>query len=206
MVERNLNKRDWSQNGTYQTFAQNYFPVTSAIAMRDKNGSNVQVTIMNDRAQGGSADLSDKSTIELMQNRRLTQDDGKGVADALNEGEDIADRYQGLQVTAKYMLQIFDFQKGKSKQRHQQILNDEPLQQLFSFNFTEPSDKNILNSLAELEQQVQVDFNTEGDTNDITYTATPLQKNQILVRFTNLADRFDKNSNDVKYLDVYKFA
>ena len=43
-----------------------------------------------------------------MQNRRLTQDDGKGVADALNEGEDIADRYQGLQVTAKYMLQIFD--------------------------------------------------------------------------------------------------
>jgi hypothetical protein len=27
----------------------NYYPVDSAIAMRDQNGSNVQVTIMNDR-------------------------------------------------------------------------------------------------------------------------------------------------------------
>lgn len=95
---------------------------------------------MNDRAQGGSADLSDKSTIELMQNRRLTQDDGKGVSDALNEGEDFEGRYQGLSVTAKYLIQIFDFKKGKSKQRHQQILNDEPMQQLFSFNFTQPSE------------------------------------------------------------------
>lgn len=48
----------------------NYYPVDSAIAMRDQSGSNVQVTIMNDRPQGGSADLSDKATIELMQHRR----------------------------------------------------------------------------------------------------------------------------------------
>lgn len=46
----------------------------------------------------------------------------------------------------------------------------------------------------------------DGGSNDITYTATPLQKNQILVRFTNLADRFDNLSKDVQYLDVYKFA
>jgi len=37
----------------------NYYPVDSAIAMKDKNGSNIQVTVMNDRPQGGSADLSD---------------------------------------------------------------------------------------------------------------------------------------------------
>ena len=43
---------------------------------------------MNDRAQGGSADLSGKATIELMQNRRLTEDDGKGVVEALNEVDD----------------------------------------------------------------------------------------------------------------------
>lgn len=36
----------------------NYFPVTSAIAMRDKSGlSNIQVSVMNDRAQGGTADI-----------------------------------------------------------------------------------------------------------------------------------------------------
>ena len=50
---------------------KNYFPVDSAIAMRDLNGSNVQVTIMNDRPQGGSAALSDRANIELMQQRRI---------------------------------------------------------------------------------------------------------------------------------------
>ena len=43
--------------------------------MRDLNGSNVQVTVMNDRSQGGSADLSEKATIELMQQRRHTTKD-----------------------------------------------------------------------------------------------------------------------------------
>lgn len=55
---------------------RNYYPVDSAIAMRDKNGSQVQVTIMNDRPQGGSADLSEKATIELMQQRRHSTTDG----------------------------------------------------------------------------------------------------------------------------------
>ena len=44
----------------------NFFPVDSAIMMRDHNKSNIQVTVLNDRAQAGTADLTDKSTIELM--------------------------------------------------------------------------------------------------------------------------------------------
>ena len=52
----------------------------TAIAMKDKSGrSSLQVTIMNDRPQGGSADLSEKATIELMQNRRILQDDALGL-------------------------------------------------------------------------------------------------------------------------------
>jgi hypothetical protein len=47
----------------------NYYPIDSAIAMRDQNGSHLQVTVMNDRPQGGSADL-EKGSIEIMQNRR----------------------------------------------------------------------------------------------------------------------------------------
>jgi hypothetical protein len=75
MVERNIRKlmRD------DQTFAGNMYPITSAIAMRDIKGSNTQVTVMNDRAQAGAADLSDTSTIELMQHRRILRDDLKGV-------------------------------------------------------------------------------------------------------------------------------
>lgn len=47
------------------TIAGNYFPVAQAISMKDDE-KNIQVTILNDRAQGGSADLSEKGTIELM--------------------------------------------------------------------------------------------------------------------------------------------
>lgn len=53
------------------TIANNFFPISSAIAVRDaRNTSNVQVTILNDRPQAGSADLSEANVIELIQNRR----------------------------------------------------------------------------------------------------------------------------------------
>ena len=65
----------------------NFVPVETAIMMRDQNQSNIQVTVMNDRMQAGSADLTDKATIELMQQRRILQDDQKGLSEGLNETE-----------------------------------------------------------------------------------------------------------------------
>lgn len=51
MLERNINQREqFKFNITNSKIASNYYPVDSAIAMRDFNGSNLQVTIMNDRA------------------------------------------------------------------------------------------------------------------------------------------------------------
>ena len=41
------------------------------------------MTVMNDRSQGGSSIRDGR--IELMMNRRLYYDDGKGVDEALNE-------------------------------------------------------------------------------------------------------------------------
>jgi len=86
----------------YKTIAANYFPVDSAIAMRDQNNTDLQVTIMNDRAQGGSADLTDGATIELMQHRRLLSDDDRGVNEALNETSNSDDL--GIQVNARYYM------------------------------------------------------------------------------------------------------
>lgn len=43
-----------------------------------------QVTVMNEKSQGGSAGLVN-GTIELAQNRRLLHDDNKGVTEPLNE-------------------------------------------------------------------------------------------------------------------------
>jgi len=94
----------------------NYYPVTSAIAMRDHSGSDVQVTVMNDRPQGGSADVSQPNTIELMQHRRTLGDDDKGVAEALNEMDPSG---VGIAVSARYYMQIFNTKKGQSLQRSQ---------------------------------------------------------------------------------------
>jgi len=41
---------------------------------------------------------------------------------------------------------------------------------------------------------------------EVTYRIFPLGKNKVLVRFTNLADRFDSKVKDVEYMNVEKFA
>jgi len=112
MMERELNTRkEYQMKDHSSNISSNYYPVTSAIAMRDDNGTNRQVTIMTERPQGGSVDLS-KGSIELMQSRRLTEDDNKGVIEPLNETDSNG---QGLQVNAKYFMQIFDYKKAVSK-------------------------------------------------------------------------------------------
>ena len=88
MIERNVGKRKDPRfiiAEKYSNISANYYPVDSAIVMRDQNGKNLQVTIMNDRPQGGSADVSGNNTNELMQNRRMTEDDNKGVGEVLND-------------------------------------------------------------------------------------------------------------------------
>jgi hypothetical protein len=88
MQERNILQLSRPEH----TIGGNYYPVTSAIAMRDfQPNSNMQVTILNDRPQGGSADLYLNNTIELMQMRRLLDDDGKGIGEALNETDSYDD-------------------------------------------------------------------------------------------------------------------
>jgi hypothetical protein len=96
----------------YKTISGNYYPVDSAIVMKDlSNQTNLEVTVMNDRPQGGSVDLTDKATIELMQQRRLLWDDNNGVDESLNETE--ADG-TAIQSNAKYYMQIFDSAKVSS--------------------------------------------------------------------------------------------
>ena len=150
--------------------------------MRDSNGSNIQVTVMNDRSQGGSADLSEKATIELMQQRRhTTKDDQTG--EPLN---DLAPGgINGAKVNAQYNIQIFNFEKGQSKQREQQAKIDQPLQYLFAFDIDIFKPKEGMS----LAQHKSPSFDET-----VQYQAFPLQKGQILVRVENIQDRFDKTA------------
>jgi len=107
--------------------------------MRDQSGkSNIQVTVLNDRAQAGTADLTDKATIELMQNRMTLQDDKKGLDDPLNDTD--IEGY-GFRVNAKYYIQIFDTTKANSAQRDKQLNLEAPLQYFFAPAFQQNKDK-----------------------------------------------------------------
>jgi hypothetical protein len=67
-----------------------------------------------------------------MQHRRLLRDDNLGVSDYLNETDT---KDNGIRVTAKYYMQVFDYTKGRSRQREQQINMEQPLQYSFIFKY-----------------------------------------------------------------------
>ncbi|XP_056631268.1 lysosomal alpha-mannosidase-like [Diorhabda sublineata] len=85
MMKRIKDERfDYKYNVTEEPIASNYYPVTSKIVMKDEE-KNIQVTLLNDRSQGGSS--LDKNQFELMVHRRLTMDDERGVGEILDESE-----------------------------------------------------------------------------------------------------------------------
>ena len=61
------------QYPNYQMISGNFYPVGSAIMMRDQDNGKLQVTIMNAPEQAGAADLTNRATIELMQHLRQLQ-------------------------------------------------------------------------------------------------------------------------------------
>eukprot|EP00092_Neocalanus_flemingeri_P035232 GFUD01038336.1.p1 GENE.GFUD01038336.1~~GFUD01038336.1.p1 ORF type:complete len:974 (+),score=218.88 GFUD01038336.1:74-2995(+) len=86
MIQRQRNHRPtWDLNLT-EPVSANYYPVVSRMSIEDSNSvskQKKQVWIMTDRAEGGTSLQSGE--MELMLHRRLFNDDGFGVGEALNE-------------------------------------------------------------------------------------------------------------------------
>ncbi|XP_062197147.1 probable alpha-mannosidase At5g13980 [Phragmites australis] len=85
----------------HQPVAGNYYPVNLGIYVED--GSK-ELSVLVDRSVGGSS-IKD-GQIELMLHRRLLHDDGRGVAEALNETVCLDDQCEGLVIEGKYYLKI----------------------------------------------------------------------------------------------------
>ena len=93
---------------------QNYYPVTTAIAIRDEI-TGLQMTVMNSHTQGGSS--LKQGRIELMQNRRISSQDNRGMIEPLDELDEDGN---GITVPATYFVQLFNSKKTASLQRKYQ--------------------------------------------------------------------------------------
>ena len=168
---------------TTEKVASNYYPVNSWIYIKDLE-ANVQMTIVPDRAQGGSS-IEDGS-VELMVHRRLHVDDGYGMEEKLDEpGVD----GNGLVVRGKHYLLIDrnDYSMRKVKALTKQ-LNWKPLP-LFVANRTQQTGQFIPKG---------IDISEKLDQSIHLLTLEELEPNILFVRF----EYFAENESETEELSL----
>ncbi|KAJ1407827.1 Glycosyl hydrolase family 38, C-terminal [Sesbania bispinosa] len=104
-------RTDWDLE-VNQPIAGNYYPINLGIYIKDNR---TEFSVLVDRSIGGSS-LED-GQIELMVHRRLLLDDSRGVAEALNETDCVADDCRGLTVQGKYYYRIDPLGEGAKWRR-----------------------------------------------------------------------------------------
>ena len=86
------------QKRVFKGGAKSFYPVTSAIAIRDTH-KKFQMTVMNSHTQAGSA--TKKGRIELLQQRVSKTDDHKGLGEALYDVD-----FQGIEIPINASYQV----------------------------------------------------------------------------------------------------
>ncbi|KAG1370202.1 alpha-mannosidase [Cocos nucifera] len=104
-------RSDWELE-VNQPVAGNYYPINLGIYLEDNS---TELSVLVDRSVGGTSILDGQ--IELMLHRRLLHDDGRGVAEALNETVCINDKCEGLTVQGKFYLRIDPLGEGAKWRR-----------------------------------------------------------------------------------------
>jgi len=118
MQKRTFNGRSWPNFNQTEVIAGNYYPITTAMYIKDKDR---QFTLLTDASQGGSGltgDDNGKGTLEMMLHRRILKDDSRGVGEPLDETEFITPYAKcpemgcgkhygrGLIITGKHFLSL----------------------------------------------------------------------------------------------------
>ena len=91
----------------------NYYPLTRFIYIEDQY---TRQTIMVDRAQGGTS--AENGTLEVMFNRKSTDDDNKGAFEGTNEG---------IPLSVLHYIVIEDVRADQQLYRQHQVESDNPM-------------------------------------------------------------------------------
>jgi hypothetical protein len=204
MQKRILNFRPTWNLTTNEPVSSNYYPINQAIVIQDEE-QNLAFVVTNDRAQGGS--VIENGRIEFMHNRRLFEDDSRGVGEPLSENGTYGN---GISVQATYTVHFVNKTQTYSKQRYQQLSIDDPLQLNFAFNYTitPMSTEEAPMTLALPEGIVR---QRNGIPAPIKVTSYPMDRNVLMVRIENIGDLFDYPKgatlqDTVAYVDLTALA
>ena len=189
-----LNQRESYQYYAFTQVASNYYPVTTAIAIRDESNG-LQMTVMNSHTQGGSS--LKQGRIELMQNRRISSQDNRGMGEPLDEVDEDGN---GIHVPATYYVQIFNRKSTPSAQRSFQQRQERPPVTFFALNTSNESPISLQkHDFAEM-------LKSRGFTASMKYQLTPVAKNSILLRIENREDLFDGGALTFRTIDLLGFC
>ncbi|ONM26652.1 putative alpha-mannosidase [Zea mays] len=176
----------------HQPIAGNYYPVNLGIYVED--GSK-ELSVLVDRSIGGSS-IKD-GQIELMLHRRLLHDDGKGVAEALNETVCLDKQCEGLIIQGKYYVKIDPQGEGA---RWRRTFGQEIYSPLL-LAFTEQDGGNWANS--HVAKFSAMDSTYSLPDNVAMLTLQELEDGSVLLRFAHLYEAGeDKDLSSLASIDL----
>ncbi|KAG8385026.1 hypothetical protein BUALT_Bualt04G0180100 [Buddleja alternifolia] len=192
-------RSDWDLE-VNEPAAGNYYPINLGIFIKDNNK---EFSILVDRAAGG-ASLVD-GQIELMLHRRLLRDDGKGVAEALNETVCIDNQCKGLTIQGKYYYKIDRLGEGAKWRRTagQEIYSP------FLLALTEQDDDKWISShvptFSAIDPSYRLPDNVAILTLQVTRLVMELTNKEILLRLAHLYEiGEDKDLSEMTQVEVKK--
>eukprot|EP01135_Chromosphaera_perkinsii_P006716 Nk52_evm3s564 gene=Nk52_evmTU3s564 len=125
-VERQRNHRPQYEPTILFESAQNYYPVQSAMLLKDRKSGDI-VTVVNDRSQAGGSIID--GSMEFMIHRRTAQDDWRGAGEPISEpGVD----GKGLTITTEHLLIVGKGEELSYGVRQGNLLMVNPVQIYFS--------------------------------------------------------------------------
>ncbi|CAD6253773.1 unnamed protein product [Miscanthus lutarioriparius] len=176
----------------HQPIAGNYYPVNLGIYVED--GSK-ELSVLVDRSIGGSS-IKD-GQIELMLHRRLLHDDGKGVAEALNETVCLDKQCEGLIIEGKYYVKIDPQGEGA---RWRRTFGQEIYSPLL-LAFTEQDGGNWANSHVAKFSAMESTYSLPD--NVAMLTLQELEDGSVLLRFAHLYEAGeDKDLSTLASIDL----
>ncbi|XP_076960936.1 putative alpha-mannosidase At5g13980 [Bidens hawaiensis] len=174
-IKRVRNYRaDWDLE-VNEPIAGNYYPINLGMYIKDEKS---ELSVLVDRSVGGSSIVDGQ--LELMLHRRLLYDDGKGVAEALDEQVCVGAECRGLAVQGKYYIRMDPLGEGAKWRRSygQEIYS--PL----LLAFTEQDGNKGTNF--QVSKISGMDFNYSLPDNVALLTLQDLEDGKILLRLAHL--------------------